>query len=291
MRSTTLARAVFLCVGRMRIERMVLRQGRPFVAVGTWRLDGRRVIALGSSFLFGCSAPMNAPADGTAAASSTPAEKTGSIGLQVQVAPGVMLATVSYTLSGPESFHQSGTIDVSNSLTIQALLGGLPAGSGYAASLSGVSTDGSVTCAGSSVPFSVQSDATTAVSVLMACAEPVPNTGAIVVAATPLSCPTIDGLSALPRNVFVGGSLGLAVAARGLNRSALSYSWTASSGNLTNASSAYATFTCTLAGTPTITVTVSDGSDAPNCFAAQSVTVTCAAPDGGSAAADAGAGG
>ena len=276
----------------MGADRMRVRRGRPLVTVATRGPDLGRTIAIGALVLFGCSAPMATPAIGTGTESSAPGEKTGSVDLQFQVAPGVTLATVSYILTGPNSFSQSGTINVSNSLTIQALLGGLPAGSGYTASLSGTSSaEGLISCAGSSSPFAIQSNLTTAVSVFMSCSEPAPNVGSIVVGATPLDCPSIDGVSALPANVFVGGSLAVAVAARGLNPSALSYSWTATSGTLTHASSAYATFTCTIADTPTITVTVDDGSDAAGCSAAQSVTVTCAAPDGGSAPADAGAGG
>jgi hypothetical protein len=182
---------------------------------------------------------------------------------------------VSYTLTGPNAFSQSGTIDVSMSPTVSALLGGIPTGSPYSISLSGVSTDGSVTCSGASAPFAVADNQTTTVPVALACSGPTPESGTILVTATASQCPTIDGISLNPASVVVGGSLKLTAVARGPNPTGLTYSWTASSGSLTNATSPIATFTCSTPGSPTITLTVSDGSDAAGCVAVQSVSVTC----------------
>jgi hypothetical protein len=199
------------------------------------------------------------------------------VGLSVQVAPGITLATVSYTLTGPNAFRH-GIINVSASPTISAFIGGIPAGSGYTILLTGVSSDGSVKCAGASEPFTVQARLTTSVPVSLKCVLAASEAGAVLVGVVPVACPTIDGVSALPITAFVGGNLTVKVAARGPSPAALTYSWSSASGTLTNATSAAATFTCTAAGTFPVTVTVSDGSDAAGCVAVQSVNVTCVVP-------------
>jgi PKD domain-containing protein len=217
----------------------------------------------------------NGSATSNAAANHPPSGDTGTVGVALQVAPGITINSVTYTLAGPSGFTQSGTIDVTMSPTVSALLGGIPAGSGYAITLSGVSTDGSVTCSGESSAFTVIANQTTSVPVALACSGATPESGTISVNAMTSQCPTIDSISMIPATVVVGGSLSLIAGARGLNSAGLTYSWTASSGSLANPTSPIATYTCTSAGTPTITLTVSDGGDAAACIAVQSVSVAC----------------
>src|SRR5262245_24296568 len=66
----------------------------------------------------------------------------GSVELALQAAPGVTINVVSYSISGPNSFSKTGTIDVSHSSTVSATIGGLPAGNGFAVTLMANSTDG-----------------------------------------------------------------------------------------------------------------------------------------------------
>ena len=63
--------------------------------------------------------------------------------------------------------------------------------------------------------------------------------------------------------------------ARGLDPSSLTYSWSASSGTFDNATIASPTLTCTSVGDSIVTLVVSDGSDAANCTATATVTVSC----------------
>jgi hypothetical protein len=220
--------------------------------------------------------------DGNRAATATAlGDRTGTVGLAVQVAPGVTLSTVSYTITGPNSFTQSGSINVSDSPTISTLVGGIPASSGYMASLSGSPVDASVSCAGTSAQFSVFADQTTSVSVTMYCRESPSDAGSALLNGTIANCATINGVSISPTEVFIGGSIALSATATGPAPALLSYSWNATSGTVGNATSAAATFMCTTAGNPTITLAVSDGSDAAGCVATQSETVTCAAIDAG----------
>src|SRR5262245_38059490 len=55
----------------------------------------------------------------------------GSIGLALQLASGATLSSVSYAITGPGGFSRAGTIDTSQSTIISAVIGGLPAGTGF----------------------------------------------------------------------------------------------------------------------------------------------------------------
>lgn len=199
----------------------------------------------------------------------------GTVGLELTIASGVVIDLVVYTLSGPHAFSQNGTINVANSSAVSAIIGGIPPGSGYVFSLTGTSTDGAFTCTGQSQPFSVQPQQTTAVVLALSCGAAAPDAGSVNVTATTASCPAIDQISVLPANAMIGGSMSVLGSARGLDPTALTYSWTATSGTLSNTSVPNPTFTCTAVGSPMISLTVSDGSDAAGCTPTASVTVSC----------------
>ena len=52
------------------------------------------------------------PSPGSADPSAANPGDTGAVGVALQVAPGVTVNTVGYTLTGPNGFSQSGTINV-----------------------------------------------------------------------------------------------------------------------------------------------------------------------------------
>jgi len=226
---------------------------------------------LGGQALVGCSAQPGG--DGSEADS----EHTGSIGLALQLAPGLTLNQLSYTILGPLAFQKSGVIDVSNSAKISAVISGLPAGDGYSVTLSGTSTDGSTTCSGSA-SFKVTAHQTTVASLGLSCHQAASN-GSVQINGAINLCPVLDGISANPAEVAVGASIALSAIARDADRgpSPLTYSWAASSGTLSDASAAAPTFTCTAPGVATLTVSVSDGDPAPSCADSATVTVTCTA--------------
>jgi phospholipase C len=204
---------------------------------------------------------------------STGVENGGSIGLLL--AGGVNLSTLSYTITGPGGFTKTGSIDVSASSTVSAIIGGLPAGNGFTISVSGTSTDGSTTCAGSAT-FNVTANSTTSVRLTLDCHQ-APKTGSINVAGTINVCPNLTAVSANPDEVLVGASIALSGAAVDPDNgpAPLTFSWTASSGTLTGANTASPSFECLTAGTATISVTVSDGDPQASCAAQGSVQVTC----------------
>jgi hypothetical protein len=88
-------------------------------------------------------------------------ETVGSIGLALQLGPGQTLNTVAYTITGPNSFTKTGTLDVSHSATVSGTIGGIPAGNGYTITLNGTTTNGGTTCLGSGT-FNITAHQTTA---------------------------------------------------------------------------------------------------------------------------------
>jgi hypothetical protein len=191
------------------------------------------------------------------------------VALVIHGVPPASFDSFTYALTGPSS--KTGSIDVSNASTVSALIGGVRAGAGYGLTLSGTSTDGQTTCAGSSAAFSVVGGATTSVSVAIDCHAPA-TTGSVQINGTINICPGITSVSADPPS---GNTIALAAAAVDPDRAPqpLSYAWTTSSGTLSSATAANPTLTCSAPGTASLTLTVSDG-DA-GCVATFSVQVTC----------------
>src|SRR5215467_1677029 len=86
--------------------------------------------------LIGCSSGQGA---GTPPVGSE--ESTGALGFALQLATGQTINTASYSISGPNGFSKSGSIDVSNSSTLSATIGGLPTGTGYQITITATTTD------------------------------------------------------------------------------------------------------------------------------------------------------
>ncbi len=216
---------------------------------------------VGRSVLAGCE---GAPTSGGA----TPPAGAGSVALLLQGGAGVVDA-FSYSNTGPQSY--TGSINVANSSTVSAVIGGVAAGAGYTLTLSGKSTDGQTSCAGTSASFSVAAGATTQVAITVDCHAP-GKTGSVAVNGTINVCPNIDSVGAAPP---VGTTIALASAASDPDGGPqpVNYSWTATSGTLSSATAANPTLTCTAPGTATLTLTVSDGD--PGCATSFTVPVSC----------------
>jgi len=207
-------------------------------------------------------------------ASTNDAEGVGSIGLNLQVG-GATLEVISYSIVGPNEYTKSGTIKVTDSTVVSAVLGGLPVGDGYTITLSGISTDEQTTCTGSGT-FDITAHETSAVSVHMLCHQSA-TTGSVQVGGTFNVCPVVDGITASPAEVLVGGTISLTASAHDSDAApaALSYTWTASSGTLDDATLAAPIFTCSAPGPVTVTLSVSDGDPAPACAATATAVITC----------------
>ncbi len=106
--------------------------------------------------------------EGAPLASQPASEHAAEGSLELTLDSGATLTSVSYTIIGPASFSKAGSIDVSNSSKISGLIGGIPAGSGYAITLSASSADASLSCGGSAT-FHVIAGQKTAVNVALTC--------------------------------------------------------------------------------------------------------------------------
>jgi hypothetical protein len=195
---------------------------------------------------------------------------SGTLALALQLANGTNLSSVSYVITGPGGFSRSGSIDVSNSSALSAVIGGLPAGTGYTITLSATSSDGTTSCGGSA-NFNVTARLTAAVGIHLTCHE-APSKGSIVLNGTINICPNIDSVSANPPT---GNSIAISSAADDPDSGpqAISYLWTTSSGTLSSATAQNPTLTCTAPGVASLTLTTSDGD--PGCNSSFNLQVTC----------------
>jgi hypothetical protein len=205
-------------------------------------------------------------------------EIVGSAGIALELSPGADLSSLGYMITGPGGFSRAGSVDVASSSTATFVVGALPAGSGFQVDMTGVSTNGKTSCAGSAT-FDVVARATTAVPIQIHCNEG-PSAGSVLLGGSINVCPAISALSAMPAMVTVGSQLALSATAYDPDDgpAALTYSWSATSGVLDAPSSPTTRFTCTVAGAETITLVVSDGDATPGCAPSRSVSVQCIAP-------------
>jgi hypothetical protein len=246
-----------------------------------------KALSLRSSFfvLALAAAPL-ACADG--ATNGSTAEQSGSIDLTLTT-QGVSIDNVAFVITGPSGYSKSGNIDVSKSTSITTIIGSIPAGSGYAITLSAAPTTGASSCSGSA-PFSVTAHQTTPVSVDLLCHETA-TTGSVLINGTVNLCAVLNNVSAVPSQAIVGGTVALSADATDADSapSPLSYTWTATGGTLTGATTKNATLLCTAPGIVTATVSVSDGD--PACTSPGSITVTCLSSGGTGGAGGMGAAG
>ncbi|HZJ66395.1 MAG TPA: hypothetical protein VFD36_22970 [Kofleriaceae bacterium] len=202
-------------------------------------------------------------------------DSTGEVGIALTLPGGTTIQSASFSITGPMGFSRTGTINVSASTRLTALISGIPAGTGYQITITATTTDGSTSCSGSA-SFAVQPGRITSAVVAMTCLE-APRTGSVLVDGHLNICPTIDALGAIPAEVQVGGDIALSASAHDTDAgpSPLSFGWTSSAGSFSDPSARNPTFRCTTPGTVTIQLSVSDGDPAASCAATSSAQVTC----------------
>jgi hypothetical protein len=239
------------------------------------------------------SAPVDAAAD--SADGALQSTETGDLAVHV-VSSGASFAAVEWAIAGPNGVVLAGSVDVASGASVDFVVRGVPAGTGFTITVAATSVDGSSICSGSAT-FSITAGATTSVSTVLTCDSTGSGVGTIVVSVGGDGggielCPTLDGLGASPAEVFVGGSVTLDTFAEAPNPSAIAIAWTAPSGRFMSATGTSNVFTCTSPGVVMITATATDGpgtGGAPVCSATVSVPVTCDAnPDADAGSPDAG---
>ena len=225
-------------------------RGRSGLVTGLGKVPLVCLLALGvGAALNGCSSE---PLD------SAGVEQTGSLGLNLQAAPGVTLNTVTYSITG-NGFSKSGSIDVSGTSSITGTIGGIPSGSGYTITLTATSAEGSASFTGSA-KFNVVAGQTTSVTIHLKGTTTSGN-GSVTVNGTLNVGPVIDELTITPLEVNVGSKITLTGVAKDADQgpAALTYYWSTTGGVIDNPIGPSATLTSTTPGTFTVKLTVSDG--------------------------------
>jgi hypothetical protein len=118
----------------------------------------------------------------------------GAVNIALELGNGATITGASYTITGPGGFNKSGSVNVGNSATVSIVVGGLPAGSGYAIAIAATSSDGATGCGGSA-SFGVTAGVTGAVTVHLTCRQ-APTTGSVSVNGTLNICPNLEGIGA-----------------------------------------------------------------------------------------------
>ncbi len=161
----------------------------------------------------GCSSGGTSPAEGapqsTLAQSpgDTNRDEVGSLGMALTLPGGETINSVNWVITGPNGASTvvtQGVVNLQNSLSVSFSVANIPAGSNYTIALSGTSTDGTVTCAGS-VQFNISSRATTNVSDLLQCNAAISEAGTLMLSGQAYNCAAWSGVTVFPSEVNVGG--------------------------------------------------------------------------------------
>jgi len=196
--------------------------------------------------------------------------------LELDFGAGVTLSSVNYVLTGPNNFSRTGMFSVGAMPTVTATFQNLPKGNGYDAVIDGTATDGQSTCHAKQM-FNVTGSMAAVFMIPLTCTGQAAITGSLNV------CPVVDELDAIPAEVIVGSSIQLTAVAHDPDNgpSPLAVTWSTTGGMLSSQSATGATFTCTAAGTFSVTVRAADGpanGTDISCADTTSVSVTCTAP-------------
>src|SRR5215472_6312959 len=161
------------------------------------------------------------------AAPTTADGPTGVVGAELQLAPGVTLDTISWSITNAATgFARSGSVNVALSNTIAFQIPGVPASVGYAITLGGVSTDGSLTCAGSA-SFNVTAGVTVSVAVRLFCTGARADAGNVAITASTDVCANIDSFGFSPSETAVGQPIAFSATASAGSVQP-TFAWTAS---------------------------------------------------------------
>jgi hypothetical protein len=213
-----------------------------------------------------------------------PDVEVGSAGFVV--AGDLNIVQLDYTVSGNGIPEITGSISLRDlGAAPEAIIGGIPAGTGYLLQLRATSDDGRGTCYGAA-SFDVRAGQSSPIDIRLVCATDSTIRTKMVNGILDY-CPSLASYAAAPPSAPVGGSISLTATAFSFYSDPPTFSWQASAGTLSATDSALAIYTCISVGAVTLTVQVTDGL----CPDTATLTVTCtaAAADGGvDAGADAG---
>lgn len=211
------------------------------------------VFALG-----GCDRHEKAGQPPPAGPSDPGAQDVGTVGLALTLSANVTVSVVNYSITGNGITPRTGPINVSDpAATPSVQVGGVPAGTGYLVTMTTTSADGQTTCNGSGM-VDVIANQVNFITVIMQC-RAVGTTGVIDVGGGFNNCPAITSYTGAPATVSVGGAITVSVSATDPDGDPLMFGWSAPSGRFGDTGAPVTTFTCTVSGPVTLTMTITDG--------------------------------
>jgi hypothetical protein len=191
---------------------------------------------------------------------------TGTVRMHLNLAPGVTLTAVHWTISGGPSGQSgySGDVTIGDAGSLEFVAGGILAGSGYTLSITGTDSQGDP-CSGSTTsPFTVVAGAVTQAVVQFTCTAPgaeggvvaaTVNTGSVEIdagvvyivgdAGQTITCPGISSFSISPAEINLSQSATLTLATVGAASPTITWSVSPAGGGTFGApASTLTTFTC-----------------------------------------------
>ncbi|HEX3849484.1 MAG TPA: hypothetical protein VGF76_01735 [Polyangiaceae bacterium] len=227
-------------------------------------------LLIGSVAIPGCSSGGAVPSSKSDSTSTNVDANTGSIGLDLTIAGGVVLSTVHYHVTGNGITPIDGDIPVDASGATASLLLRLPAGMGYTVTFSSTDSTGNTTCTGTAT-FDVTAGATNGVTVPLTCGTATTR-GNTTFNGTFNTCPDISQLVIAPLALDVGGQINVSADATDVDMNTLTFAWTATGGSFVDATAKTTKYNCSAGGPQTLTVSVSDGQ---GCVTTQTAQVSC----------------
>ncbi len=196
----------------------------------------------------------------------------GEVRLALALPDSVTISSVDWrVLSATNTIIVQGTIATTDPAVQPSVVTGLPAGVGDVVSMSATTSTG-VACAGTSTAFNVVAGQTVSVPVNITCGATTPSSGlgSAVISGTVVpgdNCPIATGYSLSPAQATSpSGQIGVSVAATDTDSGeTLSYAWTATAGTFVNAALASTQYTCSVAGSQTLTVAITDSHQPTAC--------------------------
>jgi hypothetical protein len=198
----------------------------------------------------------------------------GSVEQGLQLPSGASVSVATYAISGPNDFASAGTVPVGDTADVPVVVSHLPVGQGYELAVSATASDGLTVCEGSTTFDVTDGAATLSLIAHLECAVP---SGELDFQAIVNICPVLDGLSASPSSLNLGGMSRLVVAAHDSDSgpAPIAYSWSLNGVKLPRQSAPTLSFSCSSLGEVTIAALVSDSDPNPSCADSSSIKVTC----------------
>jgi hypothetical protein len=196
----------------------------------------------------------------------------GGIEFIATLPPGSPVEMLTFKLTGPGFGGVAGGIHVSKPQEqFEKLINSVPVGDDYDLELSAPTLDGQLTCK-ASTKVSVRENTITRVHLALSCG---PGDGVVLIDVGVVAPRACTGVSleymVSPLTTPVGGIIFVMASADSSDAGALSYDWTAPSGQFSDPTSARTTYRCAAAGSITLSLRVATS----DCAEDQSVSVDC----------------